>query len=43
MRYLKEPEMAICEVAYLTGFSETSAFHRTFKRWTGVTPKEFRG
>jgi AraC-like DNA-binding protein len=42
MRYLKEPDMAICEVAYLTGFSEPSAFHRAFKRWTGVTPGEFR-
>jgi AraC-like DNA-binding protein len=43
MRYLREREMAICEVAYLLGFSEASSFHRAFKRWTGVTPKEFRG
>jgi AraC-like DNA-binding protein len=42
MRYLREPEMAICEVAYLLGFSESSSFHRAFKRWTGITPKEFR-
>jgi len=42
MRYLREPEMAICEVAYLLGFSESSSFHRAFKRWTGVTPREFR-
>ena len=42
MRYLREPRMAICEVAYLLGFSESSSFHRAFKRWTGVTPKEFR-
>ena len=42
MRYLREPEMAICEVAYLLGFSESSSFHRAFKRWTGVTPKEYR-
>jgi AraC-like DNA-binding protein len=43
IRYLQEPEMAICEVAYLLGFSESSALHRAFKRWTGQTPKEFRG
>jgi AraC-like DNA-binding protein len=42
MRYLREHNMAICEVAYLLGFSESSSFHRAFKRWTGVTPKEFR-
>lgn len=42
LRYLREPEMAICEVAYLLGFSESSALHRAFKRWTGQTPKEFR-
>lgn len=42
IRYLHEPEMAVCEVAYLLGFSESSAFHRAFKRWTGTTPTEFR-
>ena len=42
MRYLREREMAICDVAYLLGFSESSSFHRAFKRWTGLTPKEFR-
>ncbi len=41
-RYLMEPELAICEVAYLLGFSEPSAFHRAFRRWTGITPKAFR-
>jgi AraC-like DNA-binding protein len=41
-RYLQEPKLAICEVAYLLGFSEPSAFHRAFRRWTGITPKEFR-
>lgn len=35
MRYLREPEMAICEVAYLLGFSESSALHRAFKTMDG--------
>jgi AraC-like DNA-binding protein len=42
VRYLQEPEMAICEVAYLLGFSEPSAFHRAFRRWTGTTPRAYR-
>jgi AraC-like DNA-binding protein len=41
-RYLREPRMAICEVAYLLGFSEPSAFHRAFRRRTGTTPARFR-
>jgi AraC-like DNA-binding protein len=40
--YLRRPEVAICEVSYLTGFSQPSAFHRAFRRWTGLTPGEFR-
>lgn len=42
VRYLREPEMAVCEIAYLLGFSESSAFHRAFKRWTGTSPSEYR-
>jgi AraC-like DNA-binding protein len=41
-RYLAERELAIAEIAFLLGFSETSAFHRAFKRWTGRTPAAFR-
>jgi len=32
----------LSEVAFLTGFSEQSAFQRAFKRWTGRTPAHFR-
>jgi len=40
--YLQKPETAICEVAYLLDFSQSSAFHRAFRHWTGLTPKTFR-
>lgn len=40
--YLEQPDVAISEVAYLLGFSDQSTFNRAFKRWNGVTPKQFR-
>lgn len=42
LRYLADRSLAIAEVAYLLGYSEPSAFHRAFKRWTGTTPSEAR-
>ncbi len=32
----------IKQIADRVGFSEVSAFHRAFKRWTGVTPAKYR-
>jgi AraC-like DNA-binding protein len=34
--------LSIEEIAYRTGFSESSAFIRAFKTWTGVTPYTYR-
>lgn len=42
LRYVTEDRLAISEAAYLLGFSEASAFHRSFKRWTGRTPAQYR-
>ncbi|MDM8537890.1 AraC family transcriptional regulator ligand-binding domain-containing protein, partial [Desulfobacterales bacterium HSG17] len=40
--YLEQNEYSITDVAFLLGFSETSAFNRAFKRWHGKNPSDFR-
>lgn len=40
-RELLRPGASIKEVAHGLGFSEASAFHRAFKRWSGQTPAQF--
>ncbi|HEU4613574.1 MAG TPA: AraC family transcriptional regulator [Kofleriaceae bacterium] len=40
--YIADSSLTLVDVAYLCGFSEQSAFHRAFKRWTGLTPGEYR-
>lgn len=39
---LRESRFALSEIAFLTGYSEQSAFNRAFKRWMGVTPAAYR-
>lgn len=39
---LSEESMTVAEVAVHVGFQETSAFHRAFKKWTGVSPGSYR-
>jgi len=41
-RHLREGKLAVAEIAFLLGFSEASAFHRAFKRWTGLSPHAYR-
>ncbi|MFJ3520926.1 AraC family transcriptional regulator [Pseudomonas sp. NPDC090203] len=41
--HLKQGHMSVTQLASLLGYSETSAFSRAFKRWFGVSPKQWRG
>ncbi|MDX2270395.1 MAG: AraC family transcriptional regulator [Cyanobacteriota bacterium] len=42
LQSLKNPETSVHDIAFFLGFSEPSAFHRAFKRWTGQTPRNYR-
>lgn len=39
---LREQSRSVAEIAWLLGYSEPSAFHRAFKRWTGESPARWR-
>jgi len=41
-QYLRQEAIAISEVAFLLGYSDASPFHKAFKRWSGVSPAEYR-
>ncbi|MFY0654589.1 MAG: AraC family transcriptional regulator ligand-binding domain-containing protein [Cyclobacteriaceae bacterium] len=41
-KLLRQTNRSIAEIAFETGFSEQSAFNRAFKRWTGLSPVQFR-
>ncbi|WP_138753110.1 AraC family transcriptional regulator [Paenibacillus sinopodophylli] len=40
--YLRKWEYSVGEIAYALHFSEPSAFQSAFKKWTGLTPSQYR-
>lgn len=40
-KYLTDGESNLKSMAYNLGYADVSAFHKAFKRWSGVTPKAF--
>ena len=41
-RALSDPTLSITEVALQVGYADHSGFLRAFRKWTGMTPTEFR-
>ncbi|MGB0748530.1 MAG: AraC family transcriptional regulator ligand-binding domain-containing protein [Magnetospiraceae bacterium] len=42
MRYLRDTSLAVEHIASVIGFDNAANFRRAFRRWTGMTPLEFR-
>ncbi len=42
MRRLETENCTITEVAFESGFSDLRTFERNFKKWTSITPREFK-
>lgn len=42
LRHLDNPRHSVTDVTFLLGFSQQSAFTRAFRRWTGMSPLEYR-
>jgi AraC-like DNA-binding protein len=40
-KYLRE-DYTVEDITYLLGFSEPSVFRKAFKRWSGITPGQYR-
>lgn len=39
---LGDPTLSCSEVGFLVGYAESAPFFRAFRRWTGLTPREYR-
>jgi AraC-like DNA-binding protein len=40
--YLEDRQWSISDVAFVLGYSDTAAFKRAFRSWTGKTPAVYR-
>jgi AraC-like DNA-binding protein len=40
-RYLRE-NRTVEEITFMLGFKDASVFRKAFKKWTGLTPGEYR-
>src|SRR5262245_64971528 len=39
---LQDRGLSIADITFFLQYSETAVFNRSFRRWTGQTPREFR-
>jgi len=42
MQYIRQSDLSITSITYRLGFLDSSSFSRSFKRWTGLSPSDYR-
>jgi len=42
VKYLRDTDMTVEDIAFALGFNDASNFRRAFRRWTSATPQQFR-
>lgn len=42
LSYIEDTRYSLGEITYLLGFAEPSTFSRSFKRWHGISPRDYR-
>lgn len=42
LRYIEDPRRSVTDITFSLGFSQPSALTRAFKRWTGLSPSDYR-
>lgn len=42
LNYLRDPECSLSDIGDRLGFDDTGSFTRAFRRWTGLSPGQFR-
>ncbi|MBL8554178.1 MAG: helix-turn-helix transcriptional regulator, partial [Phenylobacterium sp.] len=42
LQYLEDEDLSISEIGFRLGFEDLSSLSRSFRRWTGVSPRAWR-
>lgn len=42
MAYMRGSDYSVTEISLLVGYAESSSFTRAFRRWTGLSPQQYR-